>query len=122
MALLGYSKEQLRKNIFIGVGLAVVVYLGLRYGLKNYYAKKEASTPTPKPTPTPSKPATKGKNFVGADGGQSEDGFVALRYDANHVNEDGSLGATWIGYKGSDVVGYWEKGVIKIGTPINQLI
>jgi hypothetical protein len=107
MALLGYSKEQLKKNLVVGIGLSVVLYLVFRYGLKNVIAPKGNTT-----TPT--------SNFVGADG-NSEDGYVALRYDASHVNTDGSKGATWVGYKGSDVVGYWQKGVIAIGTKIHSL-
>lgn len=107
MALLGYPKEVIQKRMVIGIGVAIILYLSFRYGLKNILAtKSNADTPN--------------SNFVGADG-TNEDGFTAMRYDATHVNNDGSKGATWIGFKGSDVVGYWQQGRVKIGTRIHSL-
>ena len=96
-------KEIIRTRLFIGIAGAVFLYVGLRYYIVPKYFK-------------PSAPATPKANFVNATG-QSD--FVAKRYDANHVNKNGTIGATWIAFKDSDIVGYWENGKIPLGTPIN---
>ena len=89
-------KELLRKRLILGIGLGVGLYFGFKYLLPKIF---------------PPKIDTKA-NFSNADGQSDE--FVALQYDA-------SKNATWISYKGSDVVGYWQDGKIKAGTVINQL-
>ena len=91
-----YPKELIRKRLFIGIGVAVVLYFGFKYLLPKVFPPKINTNP----------------NFSNADG-QSDD-FIAQQYDANRK-------ATWISYKGSDVVGYWQDGKIMQGTVINQL-
>lgn len=92
-----YPKEVIRKRLFIGIGVAVVLYFGFKYLIPKVF---------------PPKIKTNESNFSNADG-QSND-FVAKQYDA-------SRNATWISYKGSDVVGYWQEGKIKEGTFVHQL-
>lgn len=89
-------KQVIRKRLFIGIGVAVVLYFGFKYLLPKVIKPKINTNP----------------NFSNADG-QSDD-FIAQQYDA-------SKNATWISYKGSDVVGYWQEGKIKQGTVVHQL-
>jgi hypothetical protein len=92
------TMEFKKQRLLLGVGLAILGY----FVLKNVIAKKMVSSDANK------------SNFVNADG--SNNSFVALKYDPSYKNPDGTLGATWIGYNNSDVVGYWQKGVVTLGT------
>jgi hypothetical protein len=94
-----------KKRLVIGIGLSIVAYFLIKNVVLNYYKKKGV---------------VQTSNFLGANG--QSDTFVAKRFDASHINSDGSKGATWISYNNSDVVGYWEKGKIEIGEPVYQLI
>jgi hypothetical protein len=89
-------KQVIRKRLFVGIGVAVVLYFGFRYLLPKVIKPKINTN----------------VNFSNADGESGD--FTAMQYDANKK-------ATWISYKGSDVVGYWQEGKIKEGTVINQL-
>jgi len=89
-------KSVIRTRLAMGVLSAVALYFSFKYLLPKVF---------------PPKIDTKA-NFSNADGQSDE--FVAQQYDA-------SKNATWISYKGSDVVGYWQEGKIKQGTVINQL-
>jgi hypothetical protein len=89
-------KQLLRKRLILGIGLGVGLYFGFKYLIPKLFPPKINTN----------------VNFSNADG-QSDD-FVAQQYDA-------SKNSTWISYKGSDVVGYWQQGKIKEGTVINQL-
>ena len=109
MALFGYEKSTLKRNIVIGIGGAIVLYLVFRQALKGVFVKKGIDI-------------SPNKNFVGADGYSSDGEFTAKRYDANYINPDGTLGATWIAYNDSDIVGYWKAGVVKLGSTLSQLI
>jgi len=91
-----------KKRLVIGIGLAVGLYFAFRYGLKNVFVKRDTGK----------------KNFANADG-ELVGNFVAKQYDPSHVNPDGSVGATWISYEGSDLVGYWQKGKIQEGTDVS---
>jgi len=42
--------------------------------------------------------------------------YTAGGYDANHMNGDGTRGATWVGYNNDNTQGYWVKGQIGRGT------
>lgn len=42
--------------------------------------------------------------------------YTAGGYDANHLNGDGTRGATWVGYNNDNTQGYWVKGQISRGT------
>jgi hypothetical protein len=99
------TKDLIKKRVLIGIGFSLVAFLVARVLITNYYKKKGVS---------------KQSNFIGADGG--DETFVAKRFDPSHVNKDGTKGATWISYNDSDIVGYWEKGKIEIGTKISGLI
>jgi hypothetical protein len=99
------SKISIKKRVLIGVGLSVVAFFLSKVIVAKYYKKKATD---------------KQSNFLGADG--TDDTFVAKRYDPNHINSDRSKGATWIAFNNSDIVGYWEKGKIEIGTEIQGLI
>lgn len=100
------SKEIIKKRLLVGVGFSLVAFLLARVLIKNYYKNKGATS--------------KQSNFIGADGG--DDSFVAKTFDSTHVNPDGTVGATWISYNNSDIVGYWEKGKINIGTKVSGLV
>lgn len=93
------TMEFKKQRILIGVGLAILGY----FVFKNIVAKKILS-----------KDSSGKSNFANADGGDG--GFVAMKYDPSYKNTDGTLGATWIGYNNSDVVGYWKKGFVTLGT------
>jgi hypothetical protein len=45
--------------------------------------------------------------------------FIAGGYDPRHQNPDGTVGATWISYDDSNVVGYWQKGRVQEGTEMS---
>ena len=90
-----------KKKLAIGITLAVGLYFAFKYGLKNVFAKTEST-----------------KNFANADG-ELVGNFVAKQYDPLHVNPDGSKGATWISYEDSDIVGYWQKGMVREGTDMS---
>jgi len=90
-------KELVKKRLAIGVLVAVGLYFGFKYAIPKLFPPKINTNP----------------NFSNADGG-SEGDFVAKQYDPKRK-------ATWISYKGSDIVGYWQEGVIKQGTIINEL-
>lgn len=94
-----------KQRLIIGIGVSVLLYFAIKKLVLNYYKSKGIQKPV---------------NFLGANG--ESDSFVAKKYDASHVNSDGSKGATWISYNNSDVVGYWEKGKIEIGTAVHGLI
>jgi hypothetical protein len=101
-------KNVVAKRLMIGVVGAIALYLvSIKLVPKFFPPKAPSSTP----------PTTDKANFSNADGSGVD--FVAKTYDASHVNEDGSIGATWISFKNSDVVGYWQKGKLAIGTPIS---
>jgi hypothetical protein len=85
-----------RENLYIGIFVAVGLYFGFKFLLPKIFPPKIDTN----------------ANFSNADGQSGE--FVAQQYDA-------SKNATWISYKGSNVVGYWQDGKIKEGTVINQL-
>jgi hypothetical protein len=89
-----------KQRLGIGIGLAVVLYFGFRFGLKNVFVKKKGQ-----------------KNFANADG-ELVGNFVAKQYDPLHENPDGTKGATWIAYDDSNVVGYWQKGRVQEGTEV----
>ena len=42
--------------------------------------------------------------------------YTAGGYDPNHMNGDGTRGATWIAYNNNTAQGYWVKGVVRQGT------
>lgn len=90
-------KQTIQKRLLIGIGVSVALYLGFKYLLPKIF---------------PPKINTNNVNFLSADG-QSDD-FIAKQYDV-------SRNATWISYQGSIIVGYWQEGKIKEGTPIHQL-
>jgi hypothetical protein len=92
------------KKALIGVGLAVGLYF-----LFNYVIKKSGAVVVP--------PKPNGDGFKGMDG-EEEGKYTAKRYDSTHKNLDGSLGATWIGYNDSNIVGFWQKGQVDIGTEV----
>jgi len=94
------------KKIAIGIGLAIGIYLVITYVGKKYFIKKVDIT-SGKPD----------SSFTGF-GGESS-GYVAKFYDAEHQNEDGSKGATWIAFNDSPIVGFWKKGKVKEGTLIH---
>lgn len=90
-------------QIAVGVSIAIVTYLVLRQVAKSIF-KKTGSTP-------------KGdSSFVGADGKSL---YAAKFYDSEHINQDGSKGATWISYQDSPIVGFWKKGMIAEGTQVS---
>lgn len=105
------SKELIRKRVLTGVGLSVALFFVAKYVVGISFKKKAQDLKS---------------NFIGADGFYGADGgsggFYAKIYDPNHVNKDGTKGATFISYNDSDVVGYWEKGKIEIGTPVYGMI
>jgi hypothetical protein len=105
------TKELIRKRVLIGLGLSVFLFVVAKYVVGNIYKKKLSD---------------KKSNFIGADGFYNADGgegkFIAKRFDSTHRNSDGTLGATWISFNDSDIVGYWEKGKIEIGTEVSGLI
>ena len=106
MSYLSKIPMQVKKQrLIIGIGVSVLLYFSIKKLVLNYYKSKGIPAPV---------------NFLGANG--ESDSFVAKRFDASHVNSDGSKGATWISYNNSDVVGYWEKGKIEIGTAVHGLI
>ena len=88
---------------FTAIGVGVVAYFMARFIAKKYYYIGEPS---------------KGKqsNFVNADGVESV--YSASNYDPNHINSDGSLGATWIAYNDLETIGYWKEGFVQEGTPM----
>jgi hypothetical protein len=94
--------EKNKTKLLIGIGIGVALYFAFRFGLKNVFVKKDTGK----------------KNFANADG-DLVGNFVAKQYDANHLNTDGTMGATWISYEGSDIVGYWQKGKIEEGTDVS---
>lgn len=94
------------KNIAIGIGLAIGIYLVVTYVGKKYFIKKVDTTIL--------KPESSFSGF----GGESS-GYVAKFYDAEHQNEDGSKGATWIAFNDSPIVGFWKKGKVKEGTLVH---
>jgi hypothetical protein len=94
--------DKKKQRLLIGIGFAIVGYFVFKkYGVKWFAPKLAQAT---------SKDEAQA-NFLNADG---NGGFVAKRYDA-------SRNATWISYQNSDVVGYWQSGKIKEGTPIHGL-
>ena len=91
------------KKALFGIGLGIGLYFAL-----NYLIKKSGALVTP--------PKPDDKAFKSMDG--SEGKYLAKRYDPNHQNLDGSFGATWIGFDDSDIVGFWQKGKVDLGTEI----
>ena len=90
-----------KKKILIGIGIGIALYFVLNKVLKaNIDVKPIANS-------------DESTNFSG-----STNGYVAKRYDATHINEDGSMGATWVAYNDSEVVGFWKKGKVAIGTSV----
>lgn len=94
-----------KQKILFGVAIGLGAYFIFDKWVKNLIKKNPTTT------------SENESNFSNANGDNS--GYVAKRYDASHVNEDGSIGATWISYNNSDVVGLWKKGKIAIGSKIN---
>jgi hypothetical protein len=95
--------DKIKQRLLIGVGFAIVGYIVFKkYGAK-WFAPKLVEPSV----------QTNGDqlNFLNANGGSD---FIAQQYDAN-------TNSTWISYQGSSVVGYWQKGKIKEGTPIHGL-
>lgn len=90
-----------KKKILIGIGLGIGLYLIFNKIVKGNISVK----PIVKEDET--------SNFSG-----STNGYVAKSYDATHINEDGTKGATWIAYNNSDIVGYWKKGRVAIGSSL----
>jgi hypothetical protein len=88
---------------FTALGVGVVTYYIARFISKKYYYIGEPSN-------------GKQKNFVNADGVESV--YSASIYDPNHVNPDGSVGATWIAYNDLSTIGYWKEGFVQEGTPM----
>lgn len=91
-------KSVIKTRLFIGIGFAIVGYFVFKKLILQKIISKDSNK----------------NNFVNADGGN--DGFVALKHDPSYKNPDGTLGATWIGYNNSDVIGYWKKGFVTLGT------
>jgi hypothetical protein len=64
-------------------------------------------------------------NLTAAGGGtKTSPRYVAGGYDANHVNPDGTRGATWISYGGSGSSGFWSTSIglgqyVPQGTVVN---
>ncbi len=89
-------------KILIGIGIGVGLYFLFNKTIKDKIAKtlnvREA-------------------NFSNADGGND---YIAKKYDPFYTNPDGSDGATWISYNDSDVVGFWKKGKVQIGTRVSM--
>jgi hypothetical protein len=103
-------KNILAKRLMIGVGGAIALYfLSIKLYPKLFPPKLPNTTP----------PSGAKANFSNADGSGID--FMSKYYDASHVNEDGSLGATWISFQDSNVVGYWQKGKLAIGTPMHNI-
>jgi len=88
---------------FTALGVGVVTYYIAKFIAKKYYYIGEPSD-------------DKQKNFVNADGVESF--YSATKYDPNHLNSDGSMGATWIAYNDLSTIGYWKEGFIEEGTPM----
>jgi hypothetical protein len=110
MAILGFEKKQIKRNVIIGIGAAVGLYLVFRFALKDIFVKKGINLRS-------------SRNFVGADGiNEGSGSFIAKKYDPEHLNSDGTKGATWIGYDNSDIVGYWKAGQVKLGSVLSSLI
>jgi len=92
--------DKKKQRLLIGVGVAIVGYFVFKkYGAK-WFAPKLVTPPM-----------TNTANFLNASGSSD---FVAKQYDA-------TTNSTWISYQGSNVVGYWQTGKIKEGTPIHSL-
>jgi len=94
------TKQVMKKRVLIGVGLSIVAFFLSKLVVAKYYKKKAIG---------------KTSNFVNLEGDSGD--FRAKSYDPNHKNSDGSLGATFISFNDSDVVGFWYKGKLEIGTP-----
>jgi hypothetical protein len=95
-----------KQKILVGVIIGVGAYFLYNKIVKNFIKKTPIAQPTTE------------ANFSNANGNGGS-GYVAKKYDASHVNEDGSNGATWIAYNDSDVVGFWKKGKVAIGSKVN---
>jgi hypothetical protein len=106
MGLSKVPKSVVATRLAIGIGFAVVGYFVFKkIVLKKIMSKTEGNQ----------------KNFLNADG-NGGGLFVSKFYDANHKNSDGTLGATWISYNDSNLIGYWQSGMIKEGTIINSIM
>lgn len=102
-----------KKRYLIGAGIGVLLFFAFKYGLP-MILKKPTPPPMP-PTPPTGLKGAKTKSFANASG-EGENQFVANGFDPNHVNDDGSMGATWISFNNSKIVGYWQKGKVPDGT------
>ena len=92
--------DKKKQRLLIGVGVAIVGYLVFKKYGATWFAPKLVTPPI-----------TNTANFLNADG---DGGFVAKQYNA-------ATNSTWISYQNSDVVGYWQTGKIKEGTPVHSL-
>lgn len=94
--------DKKKQRLLIGIGFAIVGYFVFKkYGAKWFAPKLVEGTSSD----------SKQANFLNADG---DGGFVAKQYDPIKK-------ATWISFRNSDVVGYWQSGKIQEGTPIHGL-
>jgi len=89
-------------KILVGIGIGVGLYFLFNKAVLN----KILSTPNGSQA-----------NFSNADGGED---YIAKKYDPFHINQNGSMGATWISYNDSDVVGFWKQGKVEIGTRVSM--
>ena len=86
----------------IGIGIGVVVFFVVRAVAKKMFPAKK----------------TANNNNVSFAGDSKQGIYKAMFYDENYRNDDGSKGATWIGYNESPIVGFWKKGMMAEGTQV----
>jgi hypothetical protein len=97
---MAYSLDVKKKRLIVGVGLAIVGYFVFKKVSEKIFTKKSTNNQA---------------NFLNADGNNNDSNFVAKQYDATR-------NATWISYNNSDLIGYWQEGLIKRGTIVNSLM
>lgn len=93
-------------KIIVGIGIGIAIY----FILNNVVKKAIMQTPPKEKSIEPE------SSFAGFS--KESSGYEAMQFDPEHINEDGSRGATWIGFERSDIVGFWKKGAIKGGTKV----
>jgi hypothetical protein len=94
------------------VGIGLVAAYGIYTFIKmRRRGEQKAST---KGSGTSNFTATSGDDFFNnltASGTPSKAKYIAGGYDPNHVNPDGTRGATWISLGGSGSSGYWSTSI-----------
>lgn len=95
------------KYIVGGLVVGVILYQIFNSKKKSHHKKRKDMTP-------------ESKSFAGDEffNFNEPDFYIAKRYDENHVNDDGSVGATFMAFNNSDLVGIWKEGVVDLGTKI----